>query len=140
MRRGGSPNTAKQSSSQKLVKFGYGMLHTLIAIKAPLSMELLLTHGANPNAMTLSQTEEDKVTPGYLAASLGWLPGLQTLVEAGADICLARGAGLKNKTALQVAAEHCHTAVVEYIVSLTPPKYHTQVDSMGKLKKTENVV
>ncbi|KAI7896010.1 ankyrin repeat-containing domain protein [Mucor mucedo] len=112
LRRGGSPNTAKQSSSQKVVKYGYGMLHTLIAVKAPQSMELLLAHGANPNAMTLSQTEEDKVTPGYLAASLGWLPGLQTLVEAGADLTTSRGA-------------------VEYIVSLTPPKYHSQVDSMG---------
>lgn len=108
------------------------MLHTLIAIKATQSMDLLLAHGANPNAMTLSQSEEDKVTPGYLAASLGWLPGLQTLVEAGADLTTSRGAGLKNKTALQVAAEHCHTTVVEYIVSLTSPKYHGQVDSMGK--------
>ncbi|GAA5815677.1 hypothetical protein MFLAVUS_009190 [Mucor flavus] len=131
LRRGGSPNTAKQSTSYKLVKYGYGMLHTLVAIKAPASMDLLLSHGANPNAMTLSQAEEDKVTPGYLAASMGWLPGLQTLVEAGADICQARGAGLKNKTALHVAAEHCHTSIVEYIVSITPPKYHAQVDSMG---------
>lgn len=115
------------------MKYGYGMLHTLVAIKAPVSMELLLAHGANPNAMTLSQAEEDKVTPGYLAASMGWLPGLQMLVEAGADLCQARGGGLKNKTALQVAAEQCHASVVEYIVSLTPSKYHAQVDSMGKV-------
>lgn len=135
MRRGGSPNTAKQSSSHKAVKYGFGMIHTLIVIKASTSLDLLLQHGANPNAMTLSQVEDDKVTPAYLAASLGWLPGLQALVEAGADLSNGRGAGLKNKTALQVAAEHCHTPVVEYIVSLTPPKYHSQVDSMGKFKK-----
>ncbi|KAL9551230.1 hypothetical protein MBANPS3_004361 [Mucor bainieri] len=131
LRRGGSPNTAKQSSSHKAVKYGYGMIHTLIVVKASTSLDLLLQHGANPNAMTLSQVEDDKVTPAYLAASLGWLPGLQALVEAGADLCNARGAGLKNKTALHVAAEHCHTPIVEYIVSLTPPKYHSQVDSMG---------
>lgn len=137
LRRGGSPNTAKQSSSHKLVRYGYGMLHTLIVIKASQSTELLLSHGANPNAMTLSQVEDDKVTPGYLAASIGWLAGLQMLVEAGTDLTISRGAGLKNKTALHVAAEHCHTTIVEYIVSLTPPKYHSQVDSMGKyyLKK-----
>ena len=131
LRRGGSPNTAKQSTSHKTVKYGYGMLHALITIKAPQSIALLLSHGANPNALTLSQVEEDKVTPAYLAASMGWLSGLETLIEAGADITLARGAGLKNKTALHVAAEHCHTAIVEYIVSLSPPKYHLQVDSMG---------
>jgi hypothetical protein len=108
------------------------MLHTLIAIKASTSMDLLLAHGANPNAMTLSQAEEDKVTPAYLASSFGWLQGLQALVEAGADLLAARGAGLKSKTSLHVAAEHCHTTVVEYIVSLTPPRYHLQVDSMGK--------
>lgn len=131
LRRGGSPNTAKQSSSHKLVKYGYGMIHAVIALKAPQSLDLLLAHGANPNAMTLSQVEDDKVTPGYLAASTGWLAGLQALVEAGADVTISRGAGLKNKTALHVAAEHCHTTIVEYIVSLTPPKYHVQVDSMG---------
>ncbi|RCH99621.1 hypothetical protein CU098_000553 [Rhizopus stolonifer] len=131
IRRGGSPNTAKQSSSNKMIKYGYGMLHAMIAIKASAFMNILLQQGANPNAMTLSQVEEDKVTPGYLAASMGWILGLQALVEAGADLTQAKGAGLKNKTALHVAVENCHTTVVEYIVSLTPPKYHAQVDSMG---------
>ncbi|KAI9478035.1 MAG: hypothetical protein EXX96DRAFT_569336 [Benjaminiella poitrasii] len=133
LRRGGSPNTAKQSSSHKSVKYGYGLLHTAVAMKAMGTLELLLQHGANPNSITLSQVEEDKLTPGYLAASMGWLPGLQALVDAGADITLSRGSGLKNKTALHVAAEHCHTTVVEYIVSLTPSKYHFQVDSMGNV-------
>lgn len=138
LRRGGSPNTAKQSSSYKLVKYGYGMIHALIAMRATTSLDLLLQHGANPNALTLSQVEEDKVTPSYLAASMGWLPGLQALVEAGADLATSRGAGLKNKTALHVAAEHCHTTVIEYIVSLTAPKYHSQVDSMGKVTQLKH--
>ncbi|CEG64539.1 hypothetical protein RMATCC62417_01491 [Rhizopus microsporus] len=131
LRRGGSPNTAKQSPSFKNIKYGYGMLHAMIAIKATSCIDLLLQHGANPNAMTLSDVEEDKMTPVYLAASMGWLPGLQTLIEAGADLVMARGAGVKNKTALHVAAEHCHITVVEYIISMTSPKYHLQVDTTG---------
>ncbi|KAI8997699.1 hypothetical protein BDB01DRAFT_52011 [Pilobolus umbonatus] len=135
LKRGGSPNTAKQSSSNKLVKYGYGMLHTLVVMKAISSMNLLLEHGANPNAMSLSQVDADKVTPAYLAAGLGWLQGLEVLVEAGADVTLSRGAGLKNKTPLHVAAENCHISVVEYIVSITPPKFHLQVDSAGKVRR-----
>lgn len=61
LRRGGSPNTAKQSPSGPVVKYGYGMIHALIVTKAPGSLDLLLQQGANPNAMTLSQNEEDKV-------------------------------------------------------------------------------
>jgi hypothetical protein len=63
---------------------------------------------------------------------MGWLPGLQMLVEAGADLISSRGGGLKSKTVLHVAAEHCHISAVEYIISQTPPKFHLQVDSMGK--------
>jgi hypothetical protein len=61
LRRGGSPNTAKQSPSEKTVKYGYGMIHALIAIKAIASLEVLLQQGANPLAITLSDAEEDKV-------------------------------------------------------------------------------
>ncbi|KAI8968845.1 ankyrin repeat-containing domain protein [Mycotypha africana] len=130
LRRGGSPNTAKQSASFQCVKYGYGMLHTMVVLKSMTGLELLLQHGANPNALTLS-IEDEKATPGYLASRNGWLPGLQALVEAGCDLRLARGGGGRQQTALQVAAEHGHTAVVEYIVSLTPPSYHAQVDGMG---------
>ncbi|KAI8636899.1 ankyrin repeat-containing domain protein [Parasitella parasitica] len=131
MRRGGSPNTAKQSSSYQAVKYGYGMIHAAVVKKEKDALGFLLENGANPNAMTLSQVEDDKVTPVYLAASMGWLPGLEMLLKAGADLPNARGAGVKNKSALQVAAEHCHKATVEYIVSRTQPEYHLQVDSMG---------
>lgn len=132
MKRGGSPNTAKQSSSQKHVKYGYGLIHTVVAFKAANALSLLLEQGANPNAMTLSQLEEDKVTPGYLAASMGWLHGLEMLVAAGTDLSLARGAGNKNKSCLHVAAENCHITTVEYIVRHTASNFHSQVDSMGK--------
>ncbi|KAG0173370.1 hypothetical protein DFQ30_008108 [Apophysomyces sp. BC1015] len=129
--RGGSPNTAKQSSSAQAVKYGYGMIHALIVTKAPGSLDLLLQQGANPNAMTLSQIDEDKVSPCYLAASVGWLPGLQKLVQAGGDLVSARGDGPKNKTALHAAAEHCHAAVVEYIVGVTQGAINMALDSQG---------
>ncbi len=61
LRRGGSPNTAKQSATSHAVKYGYGMIHALIVIKAPRPLDLLLQQGANPNVISLGQMEEDKV-------------------------------------------------------------------------------
>ncbi|KAI9260564.1 ankyrin repeat-containing domain protein [Phascolomyces articulosus] len=131
LRRGGSPNTAKQSPTSSAVKYGYGMIHALIVTKAPGALDLLLQQGANPNAMTMSELEEDKVTPCYLAASVGWLAGLQKLVQAGGDLIHARGQGPRNKTALHAAAEHCHAAVVEFIVGYTQGALNLEVDSIG---------
>ncbi|ORZ24524.1 ankyrin repeat-containing domain protein [Absidia repens] len=133
LRRGGSPNTAKQqsSSSSHVVKSGYGLIHALIVTKAPGSLDLLLQQGANPNAMTLSTVEEEKCSPCYLAAKVGWLPGLQKLVQAGGDLLTSRGAGMKNKTVLHIAAESCHAAVVEYIVQITQGELNNQVDAQG---------
>ncbi|CAO3596389.1 unnamed protein product [Absidia cylindrospora] len=133
LRRGGSPNTAKQqsSSSSQIVKSGYGLIHALIVTKAPGSLDLLLQQGANPNAMTLSTVEDEKCSPCYLAAKVGWLAGLQKLVQAGGDLLASRGGGNKNKTVLHVAAEHCHAAVVEYIVQVTQGELNNQVDTHG---------
>ncbi|ORZ21231.1 ankyrin repeat-containing domain protein [Absidia repens] len=131
LRRGGSPNTAKQSSTANAVKYGFGMIHALIVTKAPGSLDLLLQQGANPNVYSLGQIEDDKVTPVYMAASVGWLAGLQKLVQAGGDLMASRGGGEKNKTALHVAAEHCHAAVVEYIVEVTQGQLNLEVDSLG---------
>ncbi|KAI8352459.1 hypothetical protein EDC96DRAFT_285070 [Choanephora cucurbitarum] len=61
LRRGGSPNTAMQQPSQNAVKYGYGMIHALIVTKSPASLDLLLQQGANPNAMSMSQLDEDRV-------------------------------------------------------------------------------
>jgi hypothetical protein len=134
LRRGGSPNTAKQqsSSSSHVVKSGYGLIHALIVTKAPGSLDLLLQQGANPNAMTLSTVEDDKCSPCYLAARVGWLAGLQKLVQAGGNLVTSRGGGSKNKTILHVAAEHCHAAVVEYVVQMTQGELNNQVDTHGK--------
>lgn len=65
LRRGGSPNTAKQSPSNQHVKYGYGMIHALIVTKTPGALDLLLQQGANPNAMTLSDEDKDKVSCLY---------------------------------------------------------------------------
>ncbi|KAG1455696.1 hypothetical protein G6F46_008021 [Rhizopus delemar] len=129
LRRGGSPNTAKQSPSFHHVKYGYGMIHALIVTKAPVSLDLLLQQGANPNVTTLSQVNEDRVSPCYLAAKIGWLPGLQKLVEAGGDLMSARGEG--KKTALHVAAENGHISVVEYIIHITQGVLNLETDHRG---------
>ncbi|KAI8335461.1 ankyrin repeat-containing domain protein [Chlamydoabsidia padenii] len=131
LRRGGSPNTAKQQSSsqQNIVKQGYGLIHAMVVTKATGSLDLLLQQGANPNAMTLSTAPDEKVPPCYLAARIGWLAGLEMLVQAGGDLGTNRGP--RNKTVLHVAAEHCHVAVVEYIVQVTQGQLNTQVDAHG---------
>lgn len=61
LRRGGSPNTAKQSPSTNTVKYGFGMIHALIVTKSQDSLDSLLHQGANPNAVTMSQIDEEKV-------------------------------------------------------------------------------
>lgn len=62
---------------------------------------------------------------------MGWQAGLQKLVQAGGDLMMARGGGVKNKTALHAAAEHCHAAVVEYIVDVTRGRLNLEVDGLG---------
>ena len=131
LQRGGSPNTARQSPTSGTVKYGYGLLHAMIATKAPRSLDLLLQQGANPNVLTISEAEIDKVTPAYLAASVGWLNGLDLLVQAGADLLHARGEGVQQKTALHAAAEHCHANMVEYIVAATQGALSLELDSQG---------
>lgn len=74
------------------------------------------------------------MSPCYLAASVGWLVGLQKIVEAGGDLISARGGGHKKKTALHAAAEHGYTSVVEYIVTITEGTLNQQTDSMGMIK------
>lgn len=59
---------------------------------------------------------------------MGWLPGLQRLVQAGGDLVQARGEGC-NKTALHVAAEYGHLAVVEFIVGYTEGALNHLVDT-----------
>ncbi|GAN06060.1 ankyrin repeat [Mucor ambiguus] len=131
LRRGGSPNTAKQSPSSHAVKYGYGMIHALIVTKAPGALDLLLQQGANPNVMSISQVDEEKVSPCFLAAQVGWLSGLQKLVQAGGDLISARGGGSRKKTALHVAAEHGHAAIVEYIVNMTQGTLNLEKDILG---------
>lgn len=73
------------------------------------------------------------MTPCYLAARVGWLAGLQKVVQAGGDLINARGEGPKKKTALHTAAEHCHAAVVEFIVGYTQGALNHEVDAQGNV-------
>jgi hypothetical protein len=68
-----------------------------------------------------------------LAASIGWLSGLEKVVQAGGDLMSARGSGGKKKTALHIAAEHGHSAVVEYIVNMTQGVLNLETDISGKI-------
>jgi hypothetical protein len=68
-----------------------------------------------------------------LAASVGWLVGLQKIVEAGGDLISARGGGNRKRTALHVASEHGYAAIVEYVVNMTEGVLNLQTDSMGKV-------
>jgi hypothetical protein len=76
-----------------------------------------------------------KVSPCYLAASIGWSVGLQKLVQAGGDLMSARGGGSKKKTPLHAAAEHGHASIVEYVVNMTQGVLNLETDSLGKSPK-----
>ncbi|KAI8993727.1 ankyrin repeat-containing domain protein [Pilobolus umbonatus] len=131
IRRGGSPNTAKQSSTTLPIKYGYGMIHAVIVNKASNALDLLLQNGANPNIMSMCQLETDKVSPCYLACSVGWLAGLEKLVEVGGDLLFSRGEGNKKKTCLHVAAEYGYAEITEYLVNMTQGVLNLQTDNEG---------
>lgn len=75
------------------------------------------------------------MSPCFLAASIGWLAGLEKLVLAGGDLMSARGGGARKKTALHVAAEFGHAAVVEYIVNMTQGVLNLETDAVGNRSK-----
>ncbi|KAI8637495.1 ankyrin repeat-containing domain protein [Parasitella parasitica] len=135
LQRGGSPNTANQSFTvpDHAVKYGYGMIHALIVTKSSSALKLLLEHGANPNAVSISQVDEDKSSPCYLAAQVGWFNALYRIVESGGDLISARGGGSKQRTALHTAAENGYMHIAEYIVHMTQGTLNLEKDSSGAL-------
>lgn len=120
LRRGGSPNTASQTSSPNDgVREGYGLIHAAIQQQNASVLDLLLQHGANPNAITLSSAEEDKVSAGYLAASVGWVDGLHMLAQARADLVNSRGFGNRQRTTLHGAVEKNHLQAAQVVTMYT---------------------
>jgi ankyrin repeat protein len=120
LRRGGSPNTARQNASPNdSVREGFGLIHAAIQQQNASVLDLLLQHGANPNASTLSTAEEDKVTAGYLAASVGWAEGLHMLAQARADLVNSRGFGNRQRTTLHGAVEKNHLQAAQVVTMYT---------------------
>ncbi|KAI9493088.1 hypothetical protein BDB00DRAFT_788148 [Zychaea mexicana] len=114
LRRGGQPNVAKNSSTLKSVKEGYGLIHALIAVKNSSALSRVVEAGANPNVIALSPEESDRTTPLVLASQLGYLTGIRLLLErARADIFQR---GPNQITALHAAIEKGADDIVMYLL------------------------
>ncbi|KAI8145061.1 ankyrin repeat-containing domain protein [Fennellomyces sp. T-0311] len=129
LRRGGQPNVAKNSSSLKSVKEGYGLIHALIAVKNSSALTQVIEAGANPNATSLSQDQVDCITPLVLAAQLGYLNGVRLLLErARADIFQR---GPDQITALHAAIQKGADDVVVYLLRASKYALLDIVDIQG---------
>ncbi|KAI7849347.1 hypothetical protein BDC45DRAFT_540233 [Circinella umbellata] len=114
LRRGGQPNVAKNSSSLKSVKEGYGLIHALIAVKNASALSRIIEAGANPNVIALAPEEMNRTTPLVLAGQLGYLTGIRLLLErARADIFQR---GPRQMTALHAALEKGDDEVAIYLI------------------------
>lgn len=60
-------------------------------------------------------------------------------MQAGGDLISARGGGSKKRTALHVAAEHGHAAIVEYIVNMTQGTLNLEKDILGNSRCASTV-
>ncbi|KAI8575171.1 hypothetical protein K450DRAFT_263025 [Umbelopsis ramanniana AG] len=120
IRRGGSPNTARQNAGpNQSIREGFGLIHAAILQQNASVLDMLLQNGANPNANTLSTSEEDKLSPCYLAASVGWTEGLHMLAEARADMVNCRGFGNRQRTTLHGAVEKNHIQAAQVVTMYT---------------------
>jgi ankyrin repeat protein len=95
------------------------LIHAAILQQNASVLDMLLQNGANPNANTLSTAEEDKLSPCYLAASLGWIDGLHMLAEARADMVNCRGFGNRQRTTLHGAVEKNHIQAAQVVTMYT---------------------
>ncbi|KAG2181462.1 hypothetical protein INT44_008275 [Umbelopsis vinacea] len=120
IRRGGSPNTARQNAGpNQSIREGFGLIHAAVLLQNAAVLDMLLQNGANPNANTLSTAEEDKLSPCYLAASVGWIDGLHMLAEARADMVNCRGFGNRQRTTLHGAVEKNHIQAAQVVTMYT---------------------
>jgi hypothetical protein len=86
----------------------WSQLHYASLLDSPQSVSVLLANGVDVDAI-----DTHGLTALMIASFQGFLPVVELLVEGGADIAKAeRDAG---KTAIDMAREHGHLAVVKYL-------------------------
>ncbi|KAG1453077.1 hypothetical protein G6F56_007661 [Rhizopus delemar] len=115
LRRGGSPNVAKNSKTHKNVKEGYSLVHALVATKNTASLQLVLQAGANPNVFPLTKNEQDKITPLVLAAKVGHMNSIRLLIEL-ANAHLYDSKGPRGENALHAAIQSGSDEIVGYLL------------------------
>ncbi|CAO3700379.1 unnamed protein product [Rhizopus stolonifer] len=115
LRRGGSPNVAKNSKTHKNVKEGYSLVHALIATKNTASLQLVLQAGANPNVFPLTENEQDKITPLVLAAKVGHMNSIRLLIEL-ANAHLYDSKGPRGENVLHAAIQSGSDEIVSYLL------------------------
>ncbi|CAO3659494.1 unnamed protein product [Rhizopus stolonifer] len=128
--RGGNPNVAKSSESDKIIKEGYSLVHALVATKNTNALRRVLQAGAKPNIYPLSDKLEEKITPLVLAAKVRHLNSIRALVEkSDADILNAKGPLGEN--VLHAAVENNSGEIVEYILKVSQNALLEKTDNKG---------
>ncbi|KAI9307349.1 ankyrin repeat-containing domain protein [Cunninghamella echinulata] len=130
IKRGGKTNVANHTSTNKLVKEGYGLIHALIAIKNTSALKRVIVAGVNTHALPLGNSDQGKMPPLVLAAKLNYMNGIRLLVEyASTNILESQGPNQEN--ALHAAAEMDALEIVDYLLHLCPNGLIDQVDTNG---------
>ncbi|KAI8976080.1 ankyrin repeat-containing domain protein [Pilobolus umbonatus] len=115
LKRGGTPNVAKNSKSYKSVKEGYSLLHAVIAVKNTSALLQLIDAGVKTNVYPLSPKVENRISPLVLAAKLGYVNGVRLLIEkGGADVTKSRGP--QGEMVLHAAVQSNSEILVKYLL------------------------
>ncbi|RUP48329.1 ankyrin repeat-containing domain protein, partial [Jimgerdemannia flammicorona] len=113
----GSPNIAKPTVNEGTLLYGHGLIHAAIITKSVKVLAFVLQAGANPDAVSLCATDEDKVTPIFLAAKMDFVEGIKLLVEYRGSIMNA--VGPRKKTAFIGAAESGSSAALRQLIQFS---------------------
>ncbi|ORZ32467.1 ankyrin repeat-containing domain protein, partial [Catenaria anguillulae PL171] len=97
--------------SQREPVHGHTLLHTAVAASQLECLRLLLSLPSAAPAINVR--DNDNQTPLYLAAALGFLPGVEALVRAGADVETANHDGT---TPLLIACFSGHASIAAMLL------------------------